>query len=141
NEVLDLEVAVSGALEPRPRLEAKALTLDRSPAVIREDPEPRGRLSLDPVAAELCRELEAAAELGLRGREVVAPEYRSDAKVTLGEERPVVDLLRSEDRGAEIFDRLLELTLEVAHERGEDGRHPDLKVSVVGQAGQPLGLE
>ena len=61
DEILDLEVAVTGALEPRPRLEAEALTLDRSAAVIGDGPEPRGRLSLDSVATELRRDLEAAA--------------------------------------------------------------------------------
>src|SRR5579862_3503500 len=78
DEVLDLEVAVAGPLEPRSRLKAEAVALLGPAAVVRDPPEPRGRLGLDPMAAELGRDLEAAAELVLRGREIVAHEQRSD---------------------------------------------------------------
>ena len=39
-------------------------------------------------------------ELGLSGREVVAQEYRGDAKVTLGEERTESAITSRSDQGA-----------------------------------------
>ena len=140
DDVLNLKVGVAGALEPRPRLEAEALSLGGPGAVVGNDPEPRGRLRLDPVAAEVLRELEAAAELRFRGREIVAHELRCDPEVTLADERMVVDFVRSDDRRAEVLDHLFEVSRMIGDERVQHEGHPDPKVRVVGDAREPLRL-
>src|SRR4029077_18770012 len=60
DDVLHLEIAVTSPLEPGPGLEAEALGLVGTSAVVGHDPEPGGGLRLDPVASELLGEFEAA---------------------------------------------------------------------------------
>ena len=112
DDVLHLEVGVAGALEPGSRLEAELLALGGMAPVIGDDPEPGGRLGFDPVAAAIGCELEAAAELRLRSREVVVHEQRGGPQVSLRDECVVVDLLRDRDRRPESLDSLLVPTFE-----------------------------
>ena len=61
DDVLNLEVGVTGTLEPRSGLQAEALGLLGPTARIGDDSEPRRRLRFHSVTAQLGGQLEAAA--------------------------------------------------------------------------------
>src|SRR2546423_2536722 len=127
HDVLHLEVRVACALEPRAGLQAEPLTLGRLTAVIGNDSEPRGRLRFDSVASKVGGELETAAELRLRGREITTHEQSCDPKLALGDEGSVLDLLRGGDGGSQAFDRVVVLTFVIRHKGREHERDLDLE--------------
>ena len=92
------------------------------------------------MAAQIGGELEAAAELRLRGCEISAHEQSRDPKVALRHECRVAVLLHGGDGGSEALDRVVVPTLIVAHEGGEHERDLDPERSIFGQACQPLRL-